>query len=135
MALSTNARNKLARALPLSTAADEIADAIDAVTDNVAANILALGSTANLAALVPTASSLAAVTGVYSNAAEPTGVEVDAAVNALGDLVDTALDLKADNADVETLRTQVEARLDAIEAKVDALLAALKTAGLMLPNP
>ena len=61
----------------------------------------------------------------------PTKAEIDAGIDAVVLNIEAALDLKADNADVETLRTQSEARLDAIEAKVDALIAALKAAGLM----
>lgn len=76
-----------------------------------AASVAAIGTTANLTALVPTAVDLNAV---FSD------TEVEAALLA-----------KADNADVETLRTEVEGRLDAIETKVDAVIAALKAAGLM----
>lgn len=96
-----------------------------------AANVEELGATANLTALSPTAASITDTDGTYNNAAEPTGAEVDATVDALRDKVETALDLKADNADVETLRGEVEARLDDVEAKVDELIAALVASGLM----
>jgi predicted RecA/RadA family phage recombinase len=55
----------------------------------------------------------------------------DAAVNAIFDEVQTALNLKSDNADIETLRAEVETRLDAIDTGIAAILTALKNAGLM----
>ena len=88
--------------------------------------VVAIGSTDNLTELVPAASSISASTGTYSNGAEPTGTEIDTAIDEATAKLDTALDLKSDNVDVETLRTEVEARLDVIEVKVDAILAALK---------
>lgn len=69
--------------------------------------------------------------GTFAIPAEPTGAEVDTAINALRDKVETALDAKSDNADLETLRTEAEARLDAIEAKIDAVIASLKAANIM----
>jgi hypothetical protein len=58
--------------------------------------VAALGATADLSA----------VAGVYSDGNEPTGAEVDAAIQVSVD--------------------EVEARLDDVEAKIDELLAALK---------
>lgn len=89
--------------------------------------IAALGTTTALAALVAASASLGSSAisegDVYSDSA------VNAGIDALAVAVETDLDLKADNADVETLRTEVEARLDAIEAKVDAILVATKATG------
>lgn len=107
-------------------------DAAGTVTkQSPAAAIAALGSTSNMTALSPTAANISAVSGTYGNATEPTGAEVDTSINVLTTAVNTKLDLKADNADVETLRTEAEARIDAVEAKVDAVIAAMKTAKLM----
>jgi len=92
------------------------------------AGVADLGSTSNLTALVVEAATISASDFTASNAAEPTKAEIDVGIDALKDKVITALGLKADNADVETLRTEVEARLDAIEAKIDATLAALRAA-------
>ena len=75
------------------------------------ADVGAIGVTAALTALVPTA---VALNATFSD------TEVEA-----------GLLTKADNADVETLRTEVEARLDVIEAKVDGYRTALRAAGLM----
>ena len=93
-----------------------------------AANVAALGITNNLTALAvtPVTFTGAATAGGSS----PSASNVNDAIDALAAEVKTAVDAKADNADVETLRTEVEARLDAIEAKVDAEIAALKAAGL-----
>ena len=88
------------------------------------ATVAELGTTSDLTALVVAATTLSDLSTGDSY--------TDAAVNAIFAEVETALDLKADNADVETLRTEVEARLDNIEAKIDAILGALKASGLML---
>jgi porphobilinogen deaminase len=55
----------------------------------------------------------------------------NADVETLRTEVQTALLTKADNADVETLRGEIEVRLDNLETKVDAILSSLKTAGVM----
>lgn len=96
-----------------------------------AANVAALGETVDLTALVVTETVIAASDFTASNAAEPTKAEIDAGIDTLKTAVVDALDLKADNEDVETLRTEVEARLDAIEAKIDDVLAKLIAASLM----
>lgn len=131
MALSKKAKEAVRRALTEDKAADELIAALEAAADEQAAAVAALGATANLSALAPTASVISDSAGTYAIPAEPTGAEVDAAINALRDKVETALDLKADNADAETLRTEVEARMDAAEAKIDAVIAALKASGQM----
>lgn len=131
MALSSKARKRLEVALARRAEAKEIADAIDSGGNPQAAVVAALGATSNMSALVPAAAVITDSAGTYAIPAEPTGAEVDAAIDALRDKVETALDAKADNADAETLRTEAEARLDAIEAKVDAILVSLKAAGLM----
>lgn len=131
MALSTAARRRLEVAMAHRATAKEVADAIDSGGNAQAAAVAALGATSNLSALVPTAAVLSPSAGTYANPVEPTGAEVDTAIDQLATKVVTALGDKADNADAETLRTQVEARMDAVEAKIDAVIAALKTAGLM----
>lgn len=161
MALSNKAKEAIRRAVTEDKAADELIAALEAAADEQAAAVAALGATSNLSALAPTAAALAAGSpsaavitdsaGVYAIPAEPTGAEVDDAVDALRDKVETALDLKADqadlaqlvsdmnaaldlkadNADAETLRSQVESRMDAVEAKIDAVIAAFKASGQM----
>lgn len=106
MALSDKARKALEIALASKetendSVSKEIAEALNAGQNAQAAAVAALGMT----------SDLSTVAGTYSNAAEPTGAEVDATAQALAD--------------------EVEARLDAVEAKIDAVIAALKAAGLM----
>ena len=96
-----------------------------------AAAIAALGTTTPLSALVPAATDLTASNLTAAISSAPTKAEVDAGIDAIAAEIETALGLKADNADVETLRTEVEARLDSLDAKVDAFLAAIKAAGLM----
>jgi hypothetical protein len=121
--LSSEQRRVLGIALGDDVIANEIGDQIDSGGNPVAAVIAALGATSNLSALVVTASD---VTDLSTS-----DTYTDAAVNAKFVEVEGFLDLKADNADVETLRTESEARLDAIEAKIDAILVSLKNAGLM----
>lgn len=96
-----------------------------------------LGSTTNLTALVPAIATISA-SGVtlttaggntYSDASTKTAI--DGAADALAAKVITALGLKADNVDVETLRTEIEARLDALDAKADAIIGKLITAKIM----
>ncbi|OFZ54972.1 MAG: hypothetical protein A2428_03100 [Bdellovibrionales bacterium RIFOXYC1_FULL_54_43] len=67
-----------------------------------------------------TATVIAGSNLVAVNAAEPTKAEVDTGIDTLKTAVVTALDLKADNADLVT-----------VAAKLDAVIAALKVAGLM----
>jgi predicted RecA/RadA family phage recombinase len=93
----------------------------------VQAAVASLGTTTALTALAVTASVLTDLSTAGGNTYS------DAAVNAIFAEVETKLNLKADNADAETLRTEVEARLDAAEGKVDAILAALRTAGVIAP--
>ena len=114
-------------------AAQKVINMIDSAISSAsqATVIAALGATSDLSAAVVVATDIPASNFTAANAAEPTKAEIDAGIDAVVLNIETALNLKADNADVETLRTQSEARLDAIEAKVDALIAALKTAGLM----
>lgn len=131
MALSNKAKEAIRRAVTEDKAADELIAALEAAADEQAAAVAALGATSNLSALAPTAAVITDSAGVYAIPAEPTGAKVDDAVDALRDKVEAALDLKADNADAETLRSQVEARLDAAEAKIDAVIAALKASGQM----
>lgn len=131
MALSEKAKEAVRRAVTEDKAADELIAALEAAADEQAAAVAALGATSNLSALSPSAAVITDSAGTYAIPAEPTGAEVDAAIDQLRDKVETALDAKADNADAETLRTEVEARLDAAEAKIDAVIAAFKASGQM----
>lgn len=81
-------------------------------------------------ALVPAASSITASAGTYAIAAEPTGAEVDTAIDQATAKVDTGLDLKADNTDVETLRTEIQTSMDlkADNADVETLRTEIQTA-------
>lgn len=116
MALSKRAKDAIKRAVTDAKAADELILEIEASADPQLDSMAAVG------ALAPVAASISASAGTYAIPAEPTGAEVDAAIDELRDKVETALDLKADNADLETLR-----------AAFDALVADLKAKGLMLP--
>lgn len=109
----------------------EVAAAIDASGAGPADNVTPLGSTTNMTALVPAAASISGSAGTYAAPSTPTGAEVDTAIDQLKTKVITALGLKADNVDAETLRTEAEARLDAIEAKIDLVIAKLIAASLM----
>lgn len=129
--LSNKAKAAIKRAVTEDKAADELIAALEAAADEQAAAVAALGATSNMTALVVTAAVISDSAGTFAIPAEPTGAEVDSAINALRDKVETALDSKADNADAETLRTQAEARLDAVEAKIDAVIAAFKASGQM----
>ncbi len=131
MALSQKTKDILIVALANKVAATELAAAVNSGSNPQATVIAALGTTSNLSAAVVAATTIAASNLTAVSAPDPTKAEVDTGIDTLKTAVVTALNLKADNVDVETLRTQAEARLDAIEAKVDAVIAALKTAGLM----
>lgn len=110
---------------------DLVVAAIDAQGSGPAAAATALGTTSNLSPAVVVATVIAASNLTAAIPAEPTKAEVDAGIDTLKTAAVTALNLKADNVDVETLRTQTEARLDAIEAKIDEVIAKLKAAALM----
>lgn len=131
--LSKRTKDIVIVALADKRAGQELASAIDAGGNAQASAVAALGATSNMSALVVTATVIANSNFTAAIPAEPTKAEVDAGIDALRNAVVAALDIKADNADVETLRTQAEARLDAVEAKIDAVIAALKAAGLMAP--
>ena len=79
MALSTKARKRLEVALARRTEANEIADAIDASGNSVAAAVAALGTTTNLVG----------VDGVGSNAAPL--VETEARLDAIEAKVDALI--------------------------------------------
>lgn len=101
MALTAEQTRVLKIALADEEIGAAIAAAIDASGSGPAANVPALGATTDIAASAAT----------YAIPAEPTGAEVDTAID------DTIV--------------FVEARLDAIEAKVDAVIASLIAANLM----
>ena len=129
MTLSTDAKRRLEVATASKAVGDEIAAAIDAGGSGPAAAVAAFGSTTNLTALAVTATTFAGA--ACAGGSTPTATQVNTAIDTATGLVKTALDLKADNADCETLRTETEARLDAIETKINAVIAALKAASLM----
>ncbi len=89
------------------------------------AAIVAYTAGTNLAALVVTATDLTTVTTAGGN------TYADTVINGVALEVETALNLKADNADVETLRTSIETRLDALDTAIAALITAAKNAGQM----
>lgn len=129
MSLSQKTKDRLEKALTSKTAAAEVVAAIDSQGSGPAAVVAAFGTTTNLTALAPTAVTMTAA--ACAGGATPAATDVNAAINSATAEIKTMLDAKADNADAETLRTEVEARLDAIETKVNAMLTALKAAGLM----
>jgi hypothetical protein len=133
MTLSTRAQRAIKRAVTEPAAATELIAAIDAEGGAVdpAAAVAELGNTTNLTAASPTAWLPPGITGDYVDPNEPTGGEIDVVANNIMTFVDGVVNVKADNEDLETLRTETEARLGAIEAKIDELLGALKDAGLM----
>lgn len=131
MALSKRTKRVLEVAMADRAASAELAAAVDSGSNPQAASVAPLGVTADLTAAVVAPVTFAASAGTFAIPAEPTGAEVDAAIDSALGQVKTAVDAKADNADLETLRTEVEGRLDAIEAKIDAIIAALKAASLM----
>lgn len=131
--LSAKAKKVLTVALANKAVGAEIAAAIDSGGNPQAAAVAALGTTADLSAAVVTAVTFDPSAGVWAVPAEPTGAEVDTAIDLALAQVKAVVDVKADNEDLETLRTEAEDRLDAIESKIDAVITALKAAGLMLP--
>lgn len=131
MSLSQKLKDRIRVAITDKNDADELIAAVDAQGSGPADNVTPMGSTSNMSALVPTTATISNSAGTYAIAGEPTGAEVDTAITQSQAKVITALNLKADNADVETLRTEAEARLDAIEAKIDLVIAKLIAAGMM----
>lgn len=129
--LSTRTKNIVRVAMADKRAADELSAAVNAGSNSQAAAVAAIGASSNLTALAVTATVIANSNFTAAIPAEPTKAEVDAGIDTLRTAVVTALNLKADNADAEALRTEVEVRLDAIEAKVDAVIAALKASAQM----
>lgn len=131
--LSVKAKKVLTVAVANKAVGAELAAAIDAGGNVQAAAIAAIPASTNLTAAVVAAATFAPIVGTYVNAAEPTGAEVDATADAALAAVKAIVDVKADNVDLETLRTEVESRMDAVEAKINAVIAALKASGLMAP--
>ena len=123
--------------VPAADAGVKLGDLIAAGSNPVAGTVAAIPASADLTVPVVTATTFAsvAVVGTYVDGAEPTGAEVDttanAAANAAIALVKAVADIKADNADLVTLGSEVESRMDAVEGKINAVIAALKAAGLM----
>lgn len=131
MALSAKARKRFEVAMARRAEAVEILDAIESGSNPQAATVANFGVVADLTAAVVTAATFTASAGVFAIPAEPTGAEVDAAIDSATAKVKAVVDVKADNADLETLRGEVETRLDNIETKINAILTALKNANIM----
>ncbi|HLD91690.1 MAG TPA: hypothetical protein VI911_11885 [Patescibacteria group bacterium] len=131
MSLSREARDILIVAMANRAKANEVADAIDAASVASVATVVAAISSTNMTAAVVAATTFTASAGTFVNAAEPTGAEIDTAIDEATAKVKAVVDIKADNADLETLRTEAEGRLDAIETKINAVLTSLKAAGVM----
>jgi len=129
MSLSPAAKNRLNIALVSKTAGSELAAAIDLKNPVPATKIIALGTTTNLSPLVVAPTTIAA--SACAGGDTPSATDVDLAIDAATLAIASALDLKCDNADAETLRTQTESRLAAIEAKMDAMLGSMKAANRM----
>lgn len=130
--LSNKAKAVLISGLANKAVGIEVAAAIDA-GGNVQAGAVAAIASANLTVAVVAATTFLASAGTYVIPAEPTGAEVDAAIDTALGQVKSVVDVKADNADLETMRGEVETRLDALESKINAVIAALKASGLMAP--
>jgi hypothetical protein len=119
--LSEKVRKILIVAMANKAAAKELADAVDNGGNPQAATVAAIPASADLSVPAPVA---AAIADTDLGAGPAFAAVVAADLNA-------ALDDKADNADVVTLASEVEARMDTVEGKINAVIAALKAAGLM----
>jgi hypothetical protein len=104
---------------PAAVASIKLGDLIEAGSNPQAATVAAIPASANLTVPV-----------VAAAAVENTDITATQLAVVAADL-NAALDNKADNADLVTLASEVEARLDTIESKINAVIAALKAAGLM----
>ena len=133
MALSTRTKRITEIALADRRASAELVAAVDANGSGPAAAIAAIKPTVDLTAAVVAATTFVATAGVYFAPGAPTGAEVNTVVDGALAKVKAVVDLKSDNADLETLRGEVETRLDTIETKIDAVIAALKAVGMMAP--
>ena len=135
MSLSKRTKDIMIVSMADRKAALELASAVDTGANPQAASVAAFGATANMSALVVSACSFVASNATLSTGDTYSDAAVKASIDGAIDVATAAakaiLDIKADNADVETLRTEAEARLDAIEAKINAVIAALKAAALM----
>lgn len=130
VATATNGKSCVGFSLDKASVADQLIKVwlqpfSSAAIAGQAADVAAIGVTAALTALVPVAATITDLVTAGGNTYS------DAAINAMIVELKAAYLLKADNADVETLRGQVEARIDVIEAKVDGYRTALQAAGLM----
>lgn len=96
-----------------------------------AENVELFDSVASLTALVQEPVTIADSNFTALDAADPTKAEIDEGIDALKDAVVTALNAKADNADVEILRGEIETRLDNLETKVNLIITNLIAAKLM----
>lgn len=125
MAISNDSKQWFIQAVSKPEVANEILDAIESGSNPQAATVAAISSTNLTVAAVAPSTVAAVVTGGAPDCSAAAIDTVFASVKAI-------LDIKADNADLETLRGEVEIRLDAVEAKINAILVSLKNAGLML---
>ena len=131
MSLTLRSKRVLEVGLADRKAAAEIADAIDSGSNLQAASVAVIPASTNIAVPAVVPAVIADSAGTYVIPAEPTGAEVDAAINTLRDAVESGLDAKAENAAVVTAIGTIESRLDTLESKVNAIILALKAAGLM----
>lgn len=133
MALSKRSKDILIVSMADRRSAQEITAAIDALVAATPAGAVAvLGVTSNLSAAVVAPTTIVDSNLTAVDAANPTKAEIDTGIDTLRDAIETALDLKSDNVDLNTLRSEIEDRLDDLEAKIDEVIDALVVAGLML---
>jgi hypothetical protein len=133
-----------AQALPMgsTTASGDIIPVIlDSFEKNITQQsaITKLATTTALTTLAVTASALTTLAVTSSTGLVTNSASIEALFDTKADNADvetlrtetqTALNTKADNADVETLRGEVEVRLDNCEVKIDGIITALKSAGV-----
>lgn len=131
MALSDKAKKRFIVAMARRVEAQEILDAIESGSNPQAVTVANFGTVADLTLSVVAATTFTPSAGTFAVPGEPTAAEVNATIDEATAKVKAVVDVKADNADVETLRGEVETRLDNIETKINAVLTALKNAGLM----
>jgi len=131
MALSVKCKKRIEVALARRVEANELIAAVESGSNPVAAVVSAIGVTVNLTAPAVAPAVIVNSNFTAANATEPTKAEIDVGIDTLRTAVVGVLDVKADNADLSTLKGEVEVRMGAVEAKIDAVIAALKAAGLM----
>ena len=104
---------------------------VNSAISGTAADTVAILPTVDLTALVVAPTTFAPSAITTFSADHTTAAEFDTEMDVELAFIKTALDLKTDNVDAETLRTETEARLGAIETKLDGIRTSLQVAGLM----